>query len=158
MYLNLFVKPDDTAAFCEANGLRLCLDISHSKLACNHFQLSLADFVDRVAPYAAHLHIADARGVDGEGLQVGEGEIDFGALWRQLRAVCPEASFMPEIWQGHRNHGEGFWVALERLEKFGVLGGGAEDDGSRAPVATMRRMAPPPTLADDAAAAIRHAA
>ena len=23
---------------------------------------------------------------------------------------------VPEIWQGHKNGGEGFWVALERLE------------------------------------------
>jgi sialic acid synthase SpsE/sugar phosphate isomerase/epimerase len=117
MYLNLFVKPDDTAAFCRANGLRLCFDISHSKLACNHFKLSFTDFVDVIAPHAAHLHMADARGVDGEGLQVGEGELDFVALSRRLHASCPEASFIPEIWQGHRNHGEGFWMALERLEK-----------------------------------------
>jgi N-acetylneuraminate synthase len=38
-------------------------------------------------------------------------------LSRRLHASCPEASFIPEIWQGHRNHGEGFWMALERLEK-----------------------------------------
>jgi N-acetylneuraminate synthase len=27
-----------------------------------------------------------------------------------------ERSCIPEIWQGHKNEGEGFWVALERLE------------------------------------------
>jgi len=118
MYLNLFVKPEDTAEFCRENGLRLCFDISHSKLACNHFKFSFANFVDVIAPHAAHLHMADARGVDGEGLQVGEGDIDFVALCRQLHSLCPTASFMPEIWQGHKNHGEGFWTALERLEKI----------------------------------------
>ena len=25
-------------------------------------------------------------------------------------------SFIPEIWQGHKNNGEGFWVALKELE------------------------------------------
>jgi hypothetical protein len=64
--------------------------------------------------------VADARGTDGEGLQIGEGELDFAALCEQLRLVCPEASFIPEIWQGHKNNGEGFWTALERLEKHGL--------------------------------------
>ncbi len=120
MFLNLFVKPEDTAEFCRNNKLRLCFDISHSKLACNHYKISFKEFVDTVGPYAAHLHVADARGVDGEGLQVGSGEIDFRALCEQLKRVCPKASFMPEIWQGHKNEGEGFWLALERLEKMGL--------------------------------------
>ncbi|MBW7908946.1 MAG: N-acetylneuraminate synthase family protein [Kiritimatiellae bacterium] len=120
MYLNLFVRPEDTVAFCRANDLRLCFDISHSKLACTHYKTSFKEFVDQVGPLAAHLHMADARGTDGEGLQIGEGELDFPALCAQLKAVCPEASFMPEIWQGHKNRGEGFWTALERLERFGL--------------------------------------
>lgn len=118
MYLNLFVRARDTVEFCRRNGLRLCFDISHSKLACNHYRDSFKEFVDLVGPYTAHLHMADARGIDGEGLQIGEGEIDFAALCGQLRTVCPKASFMPEIWQGHKNQGEGFWLALERLEKY----------------------------------------
>ena len=28
------------------------------------------------------------------------------------------ASFIPEIWQGHKNDGEGFWIALTRLENI----------------------------------------
>ena len=120
MYLNLFVRADDTVEFCRANGLRLCFDVSHSKLACAHAKSSFKAFVDAVGPHAAHLHMADAKGTDGEGLQIGDGEIDYPALCEQLRRVCPEASFMPEIWQGHKNHGEGFWLALERLEAFGL--------------------------------------
>lgn len=116
MYLNLFVKPADTVEFCQANDLRLCFDVSHSKLACTHYRTSFKEFVDQVGPFAAHLHMADAKGTDGEGLQIGDGEIDLPALCDQLRRVCPQASFMPEIWQGHKNRGEGFWLALERLE------------------------------------------
>ncbi|MDA1280207.1 MAG: N-acetylneuraminate synthase family protein [Chloroflexi bacterium] len=118
LFLNLFVNAQDTADFCKKSGLRICLDVSHSKLACNHFRWSMKEFVDRVAPYVAHLHIADAKGVDGEGIQVGEGDLDFPALRDQLNSLCPQASFMPEIWQGHKNDGEGFWVALDRLEKM----------------------------------------
>jgi N-acetylneuraminate synthase len=62
------------------------------------------------------LHFGDAKGLDGEGLQVGEGEIDFDEIGAVLRKHAPGASFIPEIWQGHKNMGEGFWTALERLE------------------------------------------
>jgi sialic acid synthase SpsE/sugar phosphate isomerase/epimerase len=120
MFLNLFVKPEDTVAFCRQNNLRLCFDISHSSLACSYYNSSLTDFIQTVGPLTAHLHMADAKGTDGEGLQVGEGELDFVAICRQLKEVCPNATFMPEIWQGHKNHGEGFWTALERLEAFGL--------------------------------------
>jgi len=116
LYLNLFVDPEDTAWFCETYGYRLCLDICHSKLACNHFGWSLTDFIEKTGKHAAHLHLSDARGVDGEGIQIYKGDIDFVALANALNAHCPEASFIPEIWQGHENNGEGFWEALEKLE------------------------------------------
>ncbi|MBN2500577.1 MAG: N-acetylneuraminate synthase family protein [Anaerolineales bacterium] len=116
LYLNLFVDPDDTVEFCKAHNMRLCLDISHAKLACNHFKWSLKEYVEKVGPYSAHLHIADSSGVDGEGLQIGAGDIDFPALAEWLDNYSPDSSFIPEIWQGHENEGEGFWRALERLE------------------------------------------
>ncbi len=115
-YHNLFMSADDIVDFCKKYETRICLDVSHSKLACNHSGTSFADFLDRVAPYAAHLHIVDAEGVDGEGLQIGEGGIDFSDLGKRMNLLCPNASFIPEVWQGHKNDGEGFWVALSRLE------------------------------------------
>ncbi|MEM9904048.1 MAG: N-acetylneuraminate synthase family protein, partial [Cyanobacteria bacterium P01_D01_bin.44] len=117
-YHNLFVDHQDTADFCREHGYRVCLDISHSKLACNHHNLSFKKFIEHVGPCTAHLHIADAEGVDGEGLQIGEGDIDFTALAEDLEKTSPNASFIPEIWQGHKNEGEGFWIALEKLEEF----------------------------------------
>ena len=118
LYLNLFVEAADTIAFCERYGYRLCFDISHSKLACTYYKTSFKEFVEMIGPYSAHLHIADAKGVDGEGLQINEGDIDFAALCEYLNNYATEASFIPEIWQGHKNEGEGFWVALERLEHY----------------------------------------
>ena len=38
-----------------------------------------------VGPYTAHLHLGDASGVDGEGLQVGDGEINFNEQALNLR-------------------------------------------------------------------------
>lgn len=115
-YQNLFMDPDEIADFCGTNGFRVCLDTSHSKLACNHHRWSFSEFIKKVGPHTAHLHIADASGVDGEGLQVNEGDIDFPAMASDLEHVAPHASFIPEIWQGHKNDGEGFWCALDRIE------------------------------------------
>ncbi len=115
---NLFVDAEDTAEFCRATGRRLCLDVSHTKLAANAAKRSFSEVIDILAPLTAHVHVVDAAGVDGEGLQIGEGEIDFAVLAAQLAAHCPDAGFIPEIWMGHRNNGEGFWVALERLEEW----------------------------------------
>ena len=117
-YQNLFMDPVETADFCKSQSMRICLDISHSKLACNYFNWSFSEFLETVGEYTAHLHIVDAEGVDSEGLQVGDGIIDFFALARDLEAYAPQASFIPEIWQGHKNKGEGFWVALDRLEPW----------------------------------------
>jgi N-acetylneuraminate synthase len=117
-YQNLFMDPDEIVQFCERQGYRVCLDVSHSKLACNQHHWAFSEFLRKVGPYTAHLHIADASGVDGEGLQINEGEIDFQAMGRDLRERAPDASFIPEIWQGHKNGGEGFWHALALLEPY----------------------------------------
>lgn len=117
-YHNLFLDPQDIVRFCRDSGYRVCFDVSHSKLACNHHKWSFQAFAEQVAPCTAHLHIADAKDVDGEGLQIGQGEIDFFALSETINRINPSASFIPEIWQGHKNYGEGFWIALEKLESW----------------------------------------
>lgn len=118
LFCNLFVDPVETADFCKRYKKRICFDTSHSSLACNQFGWTMDEFIASVGKYIAHLHISDASGVDGEGLQIAEGEIDFKALAKQLKKVSPKVGFIPETWQGHENKGEGFWVALERLEKI----------------------------------------
>ena len=115
-YHNLFVDTEFIRDFCEEQGMRVCLDVSHSKLACNHLHQPFRQFLDQILPFTAHLHLADAKDVDGEGLQIDDGEIDWVQLFQQINQHCPTASFIPEIWQGHKNGGEGAWLALERLE------------------------------------------
>lgn len=115
-YQNIFVKIDEILEWCHKLQLRVCFDISHSRLTCNHFGFDFYDFCKKIAPLTGHLHLGDALGINGEGLQIGDGDINFKLLGTILNEGCPNASFIPEIWQGHKNGGEGFWVALERLE------------------------------------------
>lgn len=115
-YQNIFVKIDEIVDWCQKLQLRMCFDISHTRLTCNHFGIDFYEFAEKIAPLSAHLHLGDAQGLNGEGLQIGEGDIDFVRLGKILQKGCPQASFIPEIWQGHKNGGEGFWIALEKLE------------------------------------------
>ena len=115
---NIFVDSVSISQFCEKNGMRICLDISHAKLACNYLKDSLWSYIKQVGPHVAHLHIADAAGIDGEGIQIGEGEIDWKMFFHVLDQYAPSASFIPEVWQGHKNDNEGAWLALDRLEKL----------------------------------------
>lgn len=117
-YQNIFVHIDEIIKYCKEYNIRMCFDVSHSMLTCNHFKQDFYEFAKKIAPFTAHIHMGDAKGVNGEGLQIGEGEIDFVKLGKILNDGCPNASFIPEIWQGHKNNGEGFWIALEKLENL----------------------------------------
>lgn len=117
-FQNLLVYPDTIVSKCKQIGFRICLDVSHTKLVCEHFGIDFYSAVENLAPFVAHLHIGDAKGTNGEGLQIGTGEIDFVKLGKILVRDCGDASFIPEVWQGHKNHGHGFKIALERLHSL----------------------------------------
>lgn len=115
-FCNLFVDPLEIASFSKKSGVSICLDISHTKLACNYLGISFTEAIELISPHVRHLHLVDAIGNSEEGVQVGEGDVDWPALCRQLDLIDNNVSFIPEIWQGHVDNGQGFWIALDRLE------------------------------------------
>ncbi len=115
-YHNLFVDPDEIQSFCERFNYRICYDVSHSMMACSYYGWDLHDFTLKVGKYTAHMHVVDALGVDGEGVEVGQGDVNFDQLSTDLNQVAEGVQFIPEVWQGHKNNGEGFWKALQFLE------------------------------------------
>ncbi len=115
-YQNMFLYIDDIVDACNKLNLRMCFDVSHAMLSCNYFEVDFYEYARKIAPYTAHIHIGDASGYNGEGLQIGSGDIDFLKLGKILKSKSPNASFIPEIWQGHKNGGEGFWTALDKLK------------------------------------------
>jgi hypothetical protein len=44
--------------------------------------------------------------------------MDFQKIFALIGEYCSSASWIPEIWQGHKNNGEGFWQALDSLESI----------------------------------------
>jgi sugar phosphate isomerase/epimerase len=120
-YHNLFLNADEIVQFCIDNPeIKICLDISHTMMACNYYGWDIREFVRKVGDYVVHLHIVDALGIDGEGVEIGKGDVDFISLSKAMKTHCKEIQFIPEVWQGHKNGGEGFWNALNFLEKIGM--------------------------------------
>jgi N-acetylneuraminate synthase len=114
---NIFMMPDELASRANEMGIRLCLDLSHLSMTCSHFKLDFQQALKALLPLAAHLHVADAAGVNGEGVLMGTGDVDWRATWQEI-CRYPNISFIPEVWQGHKDHGAGFWHALEMLQEL----------------------------------------
>lgn len=112
-----FMKAEDMVRFCSTLELGMTFDACHAVLYCNLYKIDILEYTRMVLPYIHHLHISDAAGINGEGLQIGEGEVDFNSLLRILRPK--EFSWVPEIWSGHHYHGAGVYRALLNLEAFG---------------------------------------
>lgn len=112
---NAFMDAYEIKEFLDEMGLKMCFDTSHSKLYCNAAEVNFAEQVSVLLPYISHLHLSDAAGLDGEGLQIGEGTID----WVEFFSVVKDyhGTMIPEIWRGHQRGGEGFIIAINRLSE-----------------------------------------
>jgi N-acetylneuraminate synthase len=113
---NYFLDAEEIRSFCEEIGSNICFDLSHAALYCNAKEKDLVDFILTVKPFIRHIHFADAYGLDGEGVQIGEGDIDFDRVMRLFADY--EGTWVPEIWRGHLHRGKGFIDALIKLEEY----------------------------------------
>ncbi len=114
---NIFMMPDELAEQASRLKLRLCLDLSHLQMTCNYFGINFQAALALLLPHSAHLHVADALGTNGEGVLMGTGDVDWPTSWAQISRF-PKVSFIPEVWQGHKDHGAGFWEALDYLSQI----------------------------------------
>ena len=120
-YHNLFVDPDFINLFCSETGLKICLDVSHSMMTCNYLKIDfMSEYYPKVKNHINYMHIVDAKGVDGEGVQIGSGDVPFKELCIELNKNLPKIAFVPEVCQGHKDSGNGFWNALAYLENIGL--------------------------------------
>ncbi|WP_245883279.1 N-acetylneuraminate synthase family protein [Halalkaliarchaeum desulfuricum] len=115
-YHNNFMDADEIAEYCERTGQKICYDTSHAKLWCNYAGEDLYEHAKTLRPYTEYLHVADGIGVDGEGIQIGEGEIDFARLMELYQDF--DGPIVTEIWRGHERKGRGFKKAAETLSQY----------------------------------------
>lgn len=112
---NAFMDAYEIRDFITSLGLNFCYDSSHHKLYCNWAKVDLYEQLQVLLPYIGHLHLSDGAGLDGEGLQIGEGAIDWVHFFRVLGDY--HGTMIPEIWRGHQRGGEGFLIAIQRLSQ-----------------------------------------
>jgi len=113
---NIFMNTEEMQQFCKKSGRSVCFDTSHAMLYCNEAKLDLISQWKTILPYTKHIHIADAIGVDQEGIQINEGEIDFPKFFKSLNTY--EGAIINEVWMGYTNDFEGFKVATKRIKKY----------------------------------------
>ncbi|MBI4774545.1 MAG: N-acetylneuraminate synthase family protein [Deltaproteobacteria bacterium] len=111
-----FMGPEDIVDFCRRTDSGFCFDLSHASLYCNAGGVDLCEFIEAVREHIRHIHFADARGLDGEGIQIGDGDIDFNAVMPLFSDY--RDTWVPEIWLGHLHGGRGFIEALTRLSGY----------------------------------------
>ena len=109
---NIFIEAEDFFEISDHVG-GVTLDICHAFLAIregsnDHVQR----MVKSLGKMIKHVHVSDARPPHHEGLQMGDGLVNFDVLKGLHIGV------VPEIIGGHKNHGEGFGIALSRLKNI----------------------------------------
>ncbi len=112
---NAFMDAYEIRDFITPLKLKFCYDSSHHKLYCNWAHVDFYEQLRLLLPYIGHLHLSDGAGLDGEGLQIGEGSIDWIHFFRVLGDY--HGTMIPEIWRGHQRQGEGFLIAIQRLSE-----------------------------------------
>ena len=112
---NAFMDAYEIRDFLDSMGLNFCYDSSHHKLYCNWAHVDFYEQVSVLLPYIRHLHLSDGAGLDGEGLQIGEGSIDWVHFFKVIGNY--HGTMIPEIWRGHQRDGEGFLIAIQRLSE-----------------------------------------
>ena len=104
-YQNIFTYPDEIVDFCEAENRRIALDTAHLSMHCKYRGESFSHAITKLKDVTAHWHMSDAEGINGEGVAMGDGDINFSHV---MKVLDEKQTFIVETWQGHKRFGEGF--------------------------------------------------
>ncbi|MEI9919949.1 MAG: N-acetylneuraminate synthase family protein [Bacteroidota bacterium] len=115
-YQHGFATAEDMRYFCETYGLGMTYDICHAFLYCQVHNKDIVKYTETVMPIVKHLHLSDARGINGEGVQLGEGEMNLDAVFDKMKGY--KDTWVTEIWSGHLHNGAGTYKAMQILGKY----------------------------------------
>ena len=108
---NIMTKPEEIDKLMKKLGVKICLDISHTYLSSYEFKFDFYAAIRKIANQCSHIHLSDANGGNGEGLGIGDGNIDFSKVHNILNGK-QKRTIIPEIWMGHIDHAKGFKRAI----------------------------------------------
>ena len=115
-FSNTFTDAEEIRSFAKKHGYSLCYDTSHAQLYCAFAKKDPIEFFKTLKPLVKHIHLSDAIGINGEGIQIGDGDVPWDKLMPEI--LKTNVNMTPEIWMGHRYRGEGFISALKKLNKY----------------------------------------
>ncbi|MBW3583489.1 MAG: sugar phosphate isomerase/epimerase [Euryarchaeota archaeon] len=102
-----------------------CLDISHAAMTPGGMQ-TVDQMFGRLGGAIRHLHVADGRPPDHEGLAIGDGIVDWRRVAERVEsldeALGDSLTAVAEIKGGHLDDAAGFRVALERMHRSFMAG------------------------------------
>jgi len=102
--------------FIKQHQLPICMDVCHLCLGDSLYNFDATNMMNLLSPHIEHIHIADAEGIDGEGLHFGEGDPkNMPAIQAAMQFDCMKVI---EVWQGHLDEGAGFAKAISSLSKL----------------------------------------
>ena len=106
----------EDAEYLKKFNIPICMDFCHLFMGRAYYGFSTETLLNNIRPLIQHIHIADSKGFDGEGIQFGEGEPqNLDILKNYIDTDCLKVI---EVWQGHLDQGLGFREAITKLEKF----------------------------------------
>ena len=93
-----------------------CLDICHAIMGEAYTNFEAQALFQKTQSLVKHVHLAEASGFDGEGVNFGENGEKYFALFTNL--IEKDCMKVVEVWQGHLNDGAGFFAALNKLKEI----------------------------------------
>ena len=115
--MTLFSNPNDLVYIKKIN-LEICMDLSHFVMSCNYRNIHLSDFFEKYNKLFKHYHIADAAGLDSEGLELGNGDLYKKHLKVLKKVINNNKVKVLETWQGHLGDAAIFKSEIHKIYKI----------------------------------------
>lgn len=103
-------------SFIEKYEVLLTMDFCHLLMGTFGDRQSLRKIWETTFPFIRHQHVSDARGIDGEGVQIGKGDAADENLIKLV--MMKDTMKVLEVWQGHLDGYDGFRIGLRALARL----------------------------------------
>ena len=102
--------------FIKEHNMEICLDISHLFMCKDNLKDNFDNAYKELLKNSKHIHIADADGIDGEGIEIGKGNPKNLIYIKEL--LSSNNQKVLEVWQGHLDNFNGFRTSIKSIAKL----------------------------------------